>query len=203
MKTVVYFVTLVLGCYGQGFSGYNYPKPSCQLQLPVTYTETQVQTQTQYFTNSVTVPVYITSTVVTERLVTNYATVVSSVPQYFTETSTVYITPSPVVMYQTVVSTASVCADVAVDNQSSKQEEANTYLPPVEQGASSVVDDFKQTVSNPYLPPTGSGTSGNVVKLSLGDAGVASYQRSIFQANPFDSRRSRFVLPLGALPPNV
>ncbi|XP_058463163.1 uncharacterized protein LOC131437678 [Malaya genurostris] len=212
MKGAVYFVALILGCYGQGFRGYYYPRPSCPLQLPVTYTVTATQTQvysseatvyqTQYLTNVVTVPVLLTSTVITERLLTSYATVISTVPQYVTETNTIYITPSPVVRFSTIVSTATVCSDVSSDSQKAV---SNAYLPPEgnSHGSQAAVDDFKQAVDNSYLPPSGGDDSGNVINLSVGSFGGDSLKRSTASFTSFNNKRARNLLHLGALPPSV
>lgn len=214
-KSVVYFVALILGCYGQDdFQGYNYPKPSCPLPLPVTETETATITkvfstdatvyQTQILTNSVTVPVYFTSTVVRERLITSYSTVVSPVTQYQTDYRTVYITPSPVTLFNTVTATVQASCIATQDDSV-----ANTYLPPDNSGQIASVDDYKQSVENTYLPPSptggddsGNSGSGNVLNLGTGDTGSA-FRRSVAGSsfNPFDTRRARYVLSLGALPP--
>ncbi|XP_065074638.1 uncharacterized protein LOC135698540 [Ochlerotatus camptorhynchus] len=193
MKSALLVLAVILGCNGQGYQGYYYPKPSIPLE-PAPVCSTSYVTQT--LREAVQVPVYYTSTVVDRQYFTVFSTVVQPVTQIETQTRTVVITPSPVILYSTIVSTVTAFSGIQDDSSSNQQSLNNGYLPPPV-----VSDDARGRPNNEYLPPCGeesrSNTGVNILSLAGVDSDAVS-QNSV-RFNPLEQQQ--ISLNLGALPP--
>lgn len=225
-KSALLVLVVILGCNGQGYQGYFYPKPSVPLE-PAPVCSTSYLTQT--LRETVPVPVYYTSTVVDQQYITVYSTVIQPVTQIQTQirtqiqtqiqtliqtqtqtqTRTVVITPSPVTFYSTIVSTVTALSGIQVDSSSNQQsalggiqDDSSSYQQSVNNGylppppVVSVSDDARGNLFNEYLPPPGEDARSNRGVNILSDTGADSYS---VRFNPFEQQQ--LSLNLGALPP--
>ncbi|XP_062550621.1 uncharacterized protein LOC134215448 [Armigeres subalbatus] len=215
MKSFLLIFVVFVGCHGQGFQGYYYPRPSIQLQAVPVQTVYRTQTLTrsiqypvyqtlthtvqypvyQTLTQTVQYPVYFTSTVVDIRYITAHSTLIQSVTQYQTRTDTLVIRPSPVTQYSTIVNTATVTKTVVSSVQDDSRP-TNAYLPPVPQ----VDDEARPPPTNAYLPPfSGNARSSSSGILSSDFGSSSGSSGSSVRTSPFG--KQPVTLNLGALPP--
>ncbi|XP_029730357.2 uncharacterized protein LOC115267484 [Aedes albopictus] len=202
MKSFLLVLAVVAGCYGQGFQGYFYPRPSIPFREAPCQTVYRTQTLTRtaqypvYYTSTVQYPVYLTSTVVDQQYLTVYSTLIQPVIQYQTRTSTLVIRPTPVTQYSTIVSTVTIVSSVQDDSRQPTVN--NAYLPPAPE-----VSDEAREPDNEYLPPTavgnarGSSSGANILSSDYESSSGSS--GSSVRVSPFGQQA--VSLNLGALPP--